>query len=304
MPQYANEQEAAAALEAAGLEDEATNNPDPPQADEPPAPEPDESPADEADQEDATHKAMLETLPPEARSYLEAREKEQQADYTRKTMALAEQRKAAEADLAFLDRIRSDPYAALEFHDELTKALIAAGLPPDAAAAMADEAGTGPTPSAPAPTPGVTDLDLDDPVQAELAALRGEWSQFKQAQADAESKAQAAAEQAEVDALASKLQQQEMLIRQENPKYKDDDIERIYALAFAPKYGGDLDKAHEAYQGMKNEWAAEYMNAKSAAAEHTEPRAGAIAQTPRKFATLDEAAAAAEEYLRNALADQ
>jgi hypothetical protein len=300
MPEYANEQAAAAALAAAnvGATPPPAAAPEPAAAPAPPASEPVTPPAPaevtppaESDQDAEGLKAMLATLPPEARAYLESREKAQQADYTKKTQALAEQRKATEDDLAFLDRIRTDPYAALEFHEELTAALTAAGMTPAQAAAVAAESVAAPTP------PVDANLDPDDPVAAGLAKLKSEWETFQAAQS-------AAAEQAEIDALAGTLQRQEMAIRQNNPTYKDTDIDRIYALAFAPQYEGSLEKAQEAYEATRQEFISAFIEQKQVAERQTEPPAGAPAQVPRHFETLDAAHVAANEYLRNALAQR
>src|SRR5579864_4943829 len=62
-------------------------------------------------------------LPDDARSYLEQREREMQADYTRKTQEVAAQRREAEQALEFVNALNSDPNFALQVTQTLSQAL-------------------------------------------------------------------------------------------------------------------------------------------------------------------------------------
>lgn len=251
---------------------------DPPQAEAPPA-EPAETEPD--------LQALLEALPPEAREIVSRREKMMQADYTRKTQALADERKSFESDIEFLSTIRSDPYAALEFHTELTEALVNAGLTPAQAAAEAtaqiDEA---------TPPPSYED-DPDAAVKADLQELKM-WRQKQEAQ-EAER-----AQEAELQRVEGELTRQEMAIRQTNPSYQDDDIDAIYEIAFA--HGGNLVAAQERYEGLRNRFVSSYAEKKVGHESVGEPVGGAAAAIPTKFESIDEAHAAAQEKLRNIMA--
>lgn len=232
------------------------------------------------DQGTADLQALLEALPPEAREYVSQREKMMQADYTRKTQELAEQRKAVESDLEFLQTIRTDPYAALEFHKELTDALIQSGLTPAQAAAEAtatiEEAGE----------PGV--VDPDDALRADLEDLKA-WKAEQE-------------ETARLQQVEAELTRQEMAIRQSNPSYKDEDIDAIYELAFA--HGGNLVSAQERYEQFRNQFVTAYTEQKAVAAQQGEPVVGGGSQIPQKFESIEDAHAAAQEALRNFLAAQ
>jgi len=224
--------------------------------------------------------AQLEALPPEARAWLTQREKMMQGDYTRKTQELAEQRKAVEGDLEFLQAIRTDPYAALEFHTELTQALVDSGLTPAQAAAEA--------------TAQIEDVQGDGEVDPD-DALRAEVEDLKAWKAEQESSAQ-------VQYIEAELTRQEMAIRQSNPAYKDEDIDAVYELAFA--HGGNLVTAQERYEAFRNQFVTAYTEQKATAAQQAEPVVGGASQIPTKFETVEDAHVAAQEALRNYLAAQ
>lgn len=217
------------------------------------------------------------------------------ADYTRKTQKLAEDRKAMESDLEFLETIRTDPEAALEFHQGLTKALIDAGLTPAQAAAVADEQVAEP------------EVDFgtaygDDPD----AALKAEVTELKKWRAEQEAtraqEDQDRADMAELQRTEGELTRQEMAIRQSNETYDDDDINSIYELAFS--YGGNLVAAQEAYEELRNRFVTSYVDKKSGHEAVGEPVVGGASATPKKFDSVEEAHEAAQIALRNYLAAQ
>jgi len=291
MPEAPTLDEAAAALAAANQADQGLDAHGQPVAAEPapPAADPpqDAPPAESADQEPDLQ-ALLEALPPEAREIVSRREKMMQADYTRKTQALAEERKAVESDMEFLASIRSDPYAALEFHTELTQALVDAGLTPAQAAAQAtaqiDEA---------TPPPSYED-DPDAALRADLEELKT-WRQQQEAQGAER------AQEAELQRVEGELTRQEMAIRQTNPSYADEDIDAIYEIAFA--HGGNLVAAQERYEGLRNRFVTSYADKKAGHETVGEPVAGGASAVPMKFETVEEAHVAAQEKLRNILAE-
>lgn len=265
--------------------------PDPPQDEAPPAAEA------QTDQEALTLQALLTSVPDEYRStveqYVTGRDRAMQGDYTRKTQELADQRKAVEADLAFLESIRTDGQAALEFHAELTAALVEAGLTPAQAAAAADQAVDEAQSEDPAPD------YADDPDGALLAKVNALQARLDERDASAAAEAEAAA----VQAFEARLATEEAQIRQQNPTYTQQHIDAIYDIGFSPRFNGDLLKAQEAFEVLRNSVIEDYANRKLEEAERGgEPSAGGSAVTPIKFDTVEEAHEAAVEKLRNALA--
>lgn len=173
-------------------------------------------------------------LPDEARSYLEQREREMQADYTRKTQEVAEQRREAEQALEFVNALNSDPDFALQVAQTLSESLQAQGY----SAQEADALAAGQT--------GLDDDTFVDPYMEKINQLESWAVQQEQRIAVANAEAQI---NAGINA-----------IRAENPNYTDDDIKDVLTMAFA--YNGDVQQAHEAFKSITQRVTESYIGQK------------------------------------------
>lgn len=205
-------------------------------------------------------------LPPEARSYVEQREREMQADYTRKTQELAEQRREAEQALQFIEALNSDPNFALQVHQTLSQSLQSQGYSVEQANALAAnelQQNQG----------GDWEYE-DDPYMAKIQELE-QWK-VQQEQRIAEAEA------------ASHIDSQLSVIRQQNPAFQDDDLRDIISMGFA--FGGDLIRAADAYKSINQRSVERYMAQKaSVPASLNQPTATGHAQTPPEgFTGLDD----------------
>lgn len=308
-------QDVAAALAAAVVEDNGVPAaPAAPAPEAPPAPAnqdlatpaPDEVDAGTPSDDDSLLRAAdisLDGLTPEARTWLEAREREMQAVMTKRTQEAAEIRKQYEGlgdpdevrtALGFYEGIRTDPNYAAQVYDFLTQNLTAAGYTPAAAAAKALQAMGNEEPEIPsAPTVPSFDDDPDEAVRARLQQL-----DERQRQIDARIAAAEAREQEAM--LVNRILQQDNAIRQANPSLTDSEMDYIYQLAEATQ--GDLFQAHETYNGMRESILSGYIAAKEGVNTPVVPSATAPAELRVTPKTLDEGYAMGLERLRNELA--
>lgn len=199
-------------------------------------------------------------LPPE----LQGRYREMQADYTRKTQQVAEERKQYEAltefggaeaaleAVRFAQALATDPNYALQVHEQLTQALTEAGLTPQQASKEAarqiDEA------VVPAATDDGFGFEDDGAAAKELAALKGqldELNNWKQRQENSQAEMQ----------LVNDMQRQENEILQQHPEYTETDMEDIYALSYS--VGGNLVRAADVFHGLKDRVLNDYLSKKS-----------------------------------------
>ena len=209
--------------------------------------------------------------------------KNMQADYTRKTQEIAEQRKqfeqfteygidpnyALEA-VGFLQRLDSDPAFAAE---------VAAYLSPQQEYPMTAQQPNGDV----VPNNGESYDGLPPALQAELNEMR----QFRAQMADAQ----------EEQRMMAELEFEENQIRAQYPHYSDSDIESIYNLAFATD--GDLLAAQELYNSMEQSVLNKYLQSKQVPMGATSP-GGVPATVPSgSFGSLDDAHKAAMEMVRN-----
>lgn len=195
----------------------------------------------------------LNQLPPEARSYVEAREREMQADYTRKTQEVAEQRKEAEQALEFINALNSDPSFALQVHQTLSQALQQQGYSVQEANAIANQQ--------------VQNEDelFVDPYMQKIQELENWKSEQEQRIREAEA--------------ASRIESSIAAIRSDNPAYKDDDIRDILTMAFA--YGGDVLQAANAYKTVTQRIVEGYVGQKeSVPASLNQPSSTGHAEVP------------------------
>ena len=222
------------------------------------------------------------------------------ADYTRKTQAVAEQRKAFEqlGDIdparaleayQFVNALQTDPQVAVQVHQELTRALQEQGLTPAQAQAEATRQMQGG--EADDPYAGMDWMDeLGFGQQGVAPEIQQRLDKFEQFMAEQ----QAAQEQQQ---QIMELQRQEYAIRQSHPEYQEGDMQRIYELA---AWHGDLVRAEQEYATMRSEWAASFLKEKASVPSSTPQSAGPGQVAPEPPHNLDEADAMAREYLRNA----
>lgn len=233
--------------------------------------------------------ALLEGVnDPSARERIERAYKSFQGDYTRSKQELSQQYggidpEQARQSVEFVHALETDPNFVVTVHQQLTKALTEAGYSPaEAHAAASEELGT---------SLGGQDEEeygADSGMAKEIAELKA-W------------KGQQEAQQYERD-LASRLQSQEMAIRQSDPSLTEPEMDRIYELAFA--HGGDLGRAYNAYTSWKQDVLGSYINAKSSTPNIGIPDStGYATDGPKHFGSLDEAHAAAKEHLSQILAN-
>ena len=214
---------------------------------------------------------------------LQAAYKSMQADYTRKTQEIAEQRKlyeqfseygidpnyALEA-VGFIQRLDSDPSFAME---------VARHLAPQSEYPM----------TAQQPMQGDTFNNtegyenLPPAIQEELQAMRG----FREEMWAAQEQAQ----------MMSELEYEENSIRSQFPHYNDTDIENIYNLAFSTD--GDLLAAQEIYHQMEQGMLNKYLQSKNVPMGATSPNGMPASTPPSSFSSVDEAHKAAMEMVRN-----
>lgn len=228
--------------------------------------------------------------------------KQLQADYTRKTQALAEQRKAFEAfgeanpsevleAYQFTQRLQSDPQYALQVHGELTRALQAEGLTLGEAQAAATQAMQQPD-----ETPDPWDMNeemygvVPPQVQQQLDQMQKFMQDYQQ--------------QVEQQNMVNEYMRQDAMIRQAHPEYSEQDMEHITQLAYAH---GDLVKAEQAYADMRSQIMSSYLGQKKtvpatapsgvAQGQPAEPNPLTTADPKQNFDRADEAA---REMLRAA----
>ena len=209
--------------------------------------------------------------------------KNMQADYTRKTQEIAEQRKqyqqlteygidpnyALEA-VGFLQRLDDDPAFAADVARQL--------------APMEESPMTVQQPSEDSiPNDSGDYGNLSPDLQAELQAMREFRSSFNEQQREQE--------------MLSELQFEEQQIRAQYPHYNDSDIENIYQVAHATD--GDLLAAQEVYTSMEQSILNKYLQSKQIPQGLTSPSGGPASVPGKSFANLDEAHKAAMERLRN-----
>lgn len=226
---------------------------------------------------------------PAARQAIEAAYKSFQGDYTRNMQQIAPWRQFAEAgidpavaaqSLEFVQALETDPEFVQAVHKQLSQALESAGL----TAQQASDEAARQIQSGEAFQDGA-----DDSLSREVAELR-QWKEEMEA--------------AQVQqGLMAEIQRSEMAIRQANPHYTDQDIEKVYELAFA--HGGDLSAAAQSYEGLRQQFISAYVDQKGAANAVTPsaavPVAAASSEEPPDMTDWKTASAAAREFVRNAL---
>lgn len=209
------------------------------------------------------------TIPAELRPYYDS----MQADYTRKTQEAAPYRKLAEETGLDVDGLRNsaelysalqDPNQIVEFHKELTDALVAQGLTPAEAAAAA-------TTHVTETVTGTAEEDLSlDPEERrvqELTARLDRFEQAQQAEADQRQKVE------ELNRQIANWNQQEMAVKDMHPDWGQEDIDAVYEIAAF--HGNDLVKGAARLDEYVSGRLAKILNGKGAAQGNV-----ALAPTP------------------------
>jgi hypothetical protein len=209
--------------------------------------------------------------------------KNMQADYTRKTQEIAEQRKQYQQ----LTEYGIDPNYALEAVGFLQRLDDDPAFAADVARQLAPQQEYPMTVQQPSegsiPNDSGDYGNLSPDLQAELQAMREFRSSFN--------------EQQQEQAMLGELQQEETYIRAQYPHYNDTDIENIYQVAHATD--GDLLAAQEVYTSMEQSILNKYLQSKQIPQGITSPNSGPASVPGKSFANLDEAHKAAMEKLRN-----
>jgi hypothetical protein len=170
----------------------------------------------------------LTQLDENSRSFLEAREREMQAAFTRKTQELAAQRAEAEQAMQFLTELNSNPEFAYEVSQRLSGELERLGYNQEAAPDPYAEVG-------------------DDPYLAKINELEQWKNQQEQRIREGEA--------------ASRIDRETAVIQAENPNWGEEDFNSVYGLALA--HGGDIRAAAASYKAMTDRSIQRYLDQKA-----------------------------------------
>lgn len=183
----------------------------------------------------------LDELPPEAKLYIQAREREMQAGFTQKTQALAEERRQAQQAIQFIEALNSDPNFALQVRDRISQELQQAGYDVATANAMAAQ-------EVPGPEANEWDSEYeDDPYLSRIKELEGKLSSFQ--------------EQQEVAEWNARMDRMLAVIQTENPNWGDDELSAVVALGYATN--GDLLRAADLLKKQNERTIERYLAEKS-----------------------------------------
>ena len=229
-----------------------------------------------------------------------------QADYTRKTQQIAEQRRQYEQygqpeeieQAVQLYQSLQDPQYWPALYEELRTNLEQMGYTPAEAAAAANQEvqqQANQQQASPIDFSNIQDPELQ-PFAEAYKSLQDEVETMK-AELRAEREQERIAQQQQ--ALIGELQRQENLIRQGNPHYTDEDVGAVYELA--SYHNGNLLEAQQRYEDIIASRLERFLAQKSAVAQQGAaplPGGGVQTQEPAVFGNLDDAHDAAMEYLR------
>lgn len=240
---------------------------------------------------------------------LQAIYKSLQADYTRKTQEIANQRREFE-QLGPLDSVveavnvynqlqNPDSWPAL--HAELTQGLQALGMSQQEASATASAAVA--EQQAQQVAPSVQDPFAAYGDDADIAPVKSAYEQMAQQlnelKSQYEADRQAQQQEQLTMSLIGEMQRQENIIRQARTDYTDEDVKAIYELASF--HDGNLLNAQQRYEVIFNDRLSRYMAGKQGVAENMTVLPGATQQSMQQHVrpkTLDEGHALAMEALR------
>lgn len=214
----------------------------------------------------ASREIDLSGLTEEQQLFLRAREREMQADYTRKTQEIAAQRREAETAMQFLQALNQDPEFAYQVLNQLQNNLATAGYEV-APQYEAEEYG---------------EYEEPDPYQQEIAELKNWKEQMEEQWLEAN--------------LSAHLDRQLASIQAQHPDWTDVDFQGVIDLGFATN--GDLFAAAQQYQALQDAALARYLERKGSV-NTPAPLPSASAQQQTVSPKTDkELRSAAEEYMR------
>jgi len=190
--------------------------------------DPTQQEAPSQDQQPASREIDLSGLSQEARDFIQARERELTADYTRKTQEAAQQRQEAEQAIQFIEALNNDPNFAQQVYEALGQT-----IQPDEPDYGFDE--------------DPYSEFQDDPYAEKLAELEQWKSQLEQQFEEAQWNAHVDRSLADV--------------RTANPDWTDEDLNDVIGLGFATQ--GDLYKAADMLSQIKNRVVSSYVESKS-----------------------------------------
>lgn len=264
MPEITAE-DAVQALAAAWQEDSAT-----PDAPEQPVAPSEESTESNQDPSGLFYDVDPETLTPELRTMFDGMQKA----FTQKNQALAEERRQIEA-FGGLDNVSQamdfvnslqDPQNLVQLHGELSQYLQEAGYTKAEAEEVAASAIQNQAAEVQESDYGFADPEVAR-LQQELEALKNWRTGFEEEQ--------------QLRATELAIERAENGLRADRG-YDDADISRIYQLSYA--YGADLVMAADAYDQMRNDFIASYVNRKAEApGPASTPAIGSFGQKPESF---------------------
>jgi hypothetical protein len=230
---------------------------------------PETTPVDQESQPDlpASKSIDLSGLPEEAQIYLRAREREMQADYTRKTQEAAALRAEAEQAMQFIQALNSDPQFALQAYQTLGQQLAQLGLLQSDEEVTYDEYGQPVEP---------------DPYAAKIAELEA-WRDKMQ-------------EEWLTANLSAQLDRQIATIQSQHPDWGEQDLQAVIDLGFATN--GDLLAAAEQYQAIQDHILSRYLSSKASVTTPAPLPNSSGNPVPQKPKTDEELRAAAMEIVR------
>ena len=183
--------------------------------------------------EQASNSIDISHLPEEAQVFIRAREREMQADYTRKTQEAAALRTEAEQAMQFIQALNSDPQFALQAYQTLEGQLAQLGyLQEQEAEEVYDEYGQTVGP---------------DPYEEKIAELEQWRDQMEDEWLTAN--------------LSAQLDRQISVIQSQHPDWTEQDMQAVIDLGFATN--GDLLSAANQYQAVQDQILARYLQSKS-----------------------------------------
>lgn len=209
----------------------------------------------------------LSGLTEEQQIFLRAREREMQADYTRKTQEIAEQRREAEQAMQFLTALNSDPDFAFQVLNHLQSNLATAGYQVAPDEYEVDEYG---------------EYEEPNPYEQEISELRQWKDQMQQEWLEAN--------------LAAQLDRQLSTIQAQHPDWSEQDMQAVVDLGYATN--GDLMAASEQYQAMQDAILARYLEKKGSVNTPSPLPSSPAVTPPAQPKSEKELRSAAEEYLR------
>ncbi len=230
--------------------------------------------------------------------------KQLQAEWTRKTQSLAEQRKALE-ELGSPEELQQarefyqslqDPEYLQAFYGELGGVLEELGLSPEQAAAVVEDQQA--QDQSVEPAPELAQLAQTDPELApfveKFTAMEQRLNQFEQQQSERE---QAMVQERQLMAEAAEIDRMVQAVREDHPEYGDDDWQSIYDRAVA--VDGDVLRAAELYEADKSRIIEGYLSQKPVPHAVTPTTGGDVVteDEPAELKTLDDAQAAAQAYI-------